>query len=195
MKLKTETCEPTTQEHDKTNKMSCAPGEDSISIAVCPVCSETSLLAWRSFWSLTILIGPSQDWSYCTHVQADVFAGYMSFCRFCHALAQPYHFCFFSSLWLRLFVRLLHFYQVIPFWYEKQNPYNLRELLKAHSIQLDPFTAGFFRYITFNLTRLCMLFSSQSQVKPFHMLNWMSSFMHCSLVGLLIDQFFFIQYL
>ena len=68
-------------EHDKTYKMACAPSEDSISLGIC-----TQWVAKDQ----SFVYADSEDWSDWVDARADLSlrCAHMSFCRFCHALAQ-----------------------------------------------------------------------------------------------------------
>ena len=67
--------------HDKTNKITCAPSEDSDQGAQA---DQSSLSAWRNIGPLTTYWAHSEDWSDWADFQADwVFTGRaMSFCFF-----------------------------------------------------------------------------------------------------------------
>ena len=58
--------------NDKTNKMACAPSEDSDQPGHPPVWSKTSLSAWRKLGSLATQWAHSEDWSDWADAQADL---------------------------------------------------------------------------------------------------------------------------
>ena len=74
-------------EHDKTNKMTCAPSKDSDQ-------SESSLSAWRSIGSQATHKAHSEDWSDWADAWADqgLLWVHRSFYLFCHAPAHIKHF-------------------------------------------------------------------------------------------------------
>ena len=69
--------------YDKTNKMVCAPNEDS-------VWSESSMSVWRKLDSLATTSAQWWLWSDWADAQADLSLrwAHMPFCWFCHALAD-----------------------------------------------------------------------------------------------------------
>ena len=70
--------------------MACAPSEDSISLGIRPVWSESSLSAWRKLGSLATHWAHSEDWSDWAEAQAVLSLrwAHMSFCWFCHKAAH-----------------------------------------------------------------------------------------------------------
>ena len=76
--------------HDKASKMASAPSEDSDSLVIRPVWSESSLSAWRNLGPLASHWAHSEDWSAWADAQADLSLrwAHQPLCRFCHALAQ-----------------------------------------------------------------------------------------------------------
>ena len=76
--------------HDKTNKMTCTPSEDSDQISLCPVWPESSLCAHWVTKNPRFLHADSEDWSDWADAQADLNLcwAHRLFCWFCHAVVH-----------------------------------------------------------------------------------------------------------
>ena len=72
------------QQHAKTNKMSVRPAKTQISLGICPVWSEASLLAWKKLGSLATHCVHSEDSDQTSRMPRLiwVFAGHTHFVRF-----------------------------------------------------------------------------------------------------------------
>ena len=88
--------------HDKTNKMACAPSEDSdqpgqINLGICPVWSVFAV-CMKKAWSLVTHCAHSKDWSDWMDAKADLSLHWvhMQFCWFCHDAAHYENWCFLS---------------------------------------------------------------------------------------------------
>ena len=78
--------EPT---HDKTNKMACAPSEDSDQPGLCPGWSESSLSTWRKLGSLATHWAHSEDSDQTGMPRLICLRwAHMPLCWFCHEVAQ-----------------------------------------------------------------------------------------------------------
>ena len=74
--------------HDKTNKMTCAPSEDSDQAWASAQSDQSSLSAWRKVGSLATHWVHSEDWSDWADARpgwSESSLGAQSFCWFCHA--------------------------------------------------------------------------------------------------------------
>ena len=79
--------------HDKTNKMACAPSEDSDQPGHPPGIIRVFAVSMKKAWVLSYpLTAQRRLWSDCTDTQADqsIRWAHMPFCWFCHKAAQLY---------------------------------------------------------------------------------------------------------
>ena len=73
----------------KPTKWPVRPTKTQVNLGICPVWSESSLLAWRSIGSLATHWAYSEDWSDWVDAQADLSLCWAhSFCWFCREVAQ-----------------------------------------------------------------------------------------------------------
>ena len=79
-------------EHDKINKMTCAPSKTPISLGTRPVLSESSMCALMVAKVPTVLHRDCEDWLYCADGQADRWA-IISFCWFWFGRAAAATYC------------------------------------------------------------------------------------------------------